>query len=132
VEKTKVVALATKMLEAWNSQDIDQVLACYTHDLHYRDPNTHEEIIGADSMRRYLARLFGQWTMHWSLREAFAFGAERGAAVLWRATLKRKDGTRTVEALGMDLVLLAGDLIARNDVYFDRTVLAPLAPATGA
>jgi hypothetical protein len=26
----------------------------------------------------------------------------------------------------MDLVLLAGDRIRRNDVYFDRAVLAPL------
>ena len=31
-----------------------------------------------------------------------------------------------VEADGMDIVLLEGDRIKRNEVYFDRAVLAPL------
>ena len=31
-----------------------------------------------------------------------------------------------VEADGMDLVLMEGDLIKRNEVYFDRAALASL------
>jgi hypothetical protein len=31
-----------------------------------------------------------------------------------------------VEADGMDLVLMDGELVKRNEVYFDRAVLAPL------
>ena len=31
-----------------------------------------------------------------------------------------------IEADGMDLVVLRGDRLVRNEVYFDRAVLAPL------
>jgi len=119
----EITALAERFLDAWNSQDIERVVACYTDDVVYRDPNTRGPVSGADAMRRYLGKLFANWTMHWSLREAFPLGGEDGAAVLWRATFRR-EGMSEVTADGMDLVLLTGDRIRRNDVYFDRVALA--------
>jgi hypothetical protein len=127
VDQQRLEQMATYMLDAWNTQDVDRVLACYTNELRYCDPNTTGDVVGAAAMRAYLNKLFARWTMHWSLREAFALGVEGGAAVLWRATFRRKGGTQTALAQGMDLVLLEGDRIARNDVYFDRSVLMPLA-----
>lgn len=124
---TKLSKLATRFIDAWNSQDVDQVLACYTDDVSYWDPGTRGEgIQGQDALRRYLSRLFDAWKMHWSLREVYALQEGEGAAVLWRATLQKASGGAAVEVNGMDLVLLAGDRIRRNDVYFDRAVLAPL------
>jgi ketosteroid isomerase-like protein len=121
------MALAEAFLGAWNTQDVESVVACYTPDVSYRDPNTRGEVIGADALRRYLAKLFGAWQMHWSLRAApFALAGQDGTAVLWRASFRRPGGTATVEADGMDLVLLEGDLIKRNEVYFDRAVILPL------
>ncbi len=38
--QTELEAVATKFLEAWNSQDVEAVVACYTPDVVYRDPNT--------------------------------------------------------------------------------------------
>ena len=35
MENTKMLALAEEFLAAWDSQDIDRVLKCYTEDLHY-------------------------------------------------------------------------------------------------
>lgn len=118
-------AVAEQFLASWNSQVVDTVLACYTEDLVYRDPNTNGELRGREAMGRYLTKLFAAWTMHWSLRQLFPLADGGGAAVLWHATFRRGTDT-TVEADGMDLVVLHGEHIARNEVYFDRSVLAPL------
>jgi ketosteroid isomerase-like protein len=119
--------LANLFLSAWNTHDVEQVVACYTPDVVYRDPNTRGEVTGADAMRRYLRKLFDGWRMHWSLRAApFALADEDGTAVLWRASFQRPGGSATVEVDGMDLVLLEGDLIRRNEVYFDRAAILPL------
>ncbi len=50
----------------------------------------------------------------------------RGVAVLWRASFRKADGEMTAEADGMDLVVVRGERIERNEVYFDRATLAPL------
>ena len=113
-------------IAAWNTQNVEAVLDCYTDDLVYRDPNTRGEVKGRDAMRRYLRRLFGSWNMHWTLKEVYPLAGVEGSAALWHATFQRAQGGETVEADGMDLVLLEGDRISRNEVYFDRAILAPL------
>ncbi|MBI5367218.1 MAG: nuclear transport factor 2 family protein [Planctomycetes bacterium] len=123
-------ALAERFLGAWNSQEVDRVLACYTEDVTYRDPNTRGDVQGTDALRRYLTKLFGAWRMHWSLRECYPLADADGAAVLWHAVMSSGESPRTVEVDGMDLVLVHQDRIRRNEVYFDRTALAPLMPPT--
>jgi nuclear transport factor 2 (NTF2) superfamily protein len=78
---------AAAVLAAWNSYDVDRVVACYTEDCIYRDPNTRGVVAGREALRRYLSRLFADWRMHWSLREFFAFADGSGGAFLWHATL---------------------------------------------
>ena len=124
--KSQLIAIAEGLFDGWNRQDVEAVVACYTDDLVYVDPNTRGAVEGADAMRRYLGKLFGRWEMHWSLRELFPLADADGAAALWHASFKKPGGGHTVEADGMDLVLLDGDRVKRNEVYFDRAVLAPL------
>jgi steroid delta-isomerase-like uncharacterized protein len=124
--------LAENFLAAWNSQDVETVVAAYTEDVVYRDPGTHGEIRGRDDFRRYVQKLFGAWTMRWSLRAAYPFKDEDGAAALWHATLQRADGAGPIEVDGMDLVQVRDGCIARNEVYFDRLALAPLLPQASA
>lgn len=112
--------------DAWNRQDVEAVLERYTEDLVYRDPNTRGAVEGRDAMRRYLTSLFSRWQMHWATRDFFLFEEADGVAVLWRATLRPKEGDREVEVDGMDLVLMEGEKIKRNEVYFDRAALAAL------
>lgn len=116
--------LTETFLGAWNSQNVEQVLACYTEDLVYRDPNTRGEVRGRDAMRRYLAKLFVGWKMHWAQREVRTLEGGAGAAFLWRASFERPPSAERVTIDGMDLVELRGDLVARNEVYFDRSGLA--------
>jgi len=118
--------IVRKVLDAWNAHDVERVVACYTPDLVYRDPGTRGEVRGADALRRYLTKMFASWRMHWSPREVFPLEGTNGAAFLWRATLTPLGGDTTVEVEGMDLALIEGERLKRNEVYFDRAALAPL------
>jgi ketosteroid isomerase-like protein len=123
MDSKKLHETAEAFLSAWNSQDVDSVLDCYSDDLVYVDPNTRGAVEGRAAMRSYLTKLFADWTMTWALREAHLLDGGAGGAVLWHATFQRKAGGAVVEADGMDLVCMAGERIGRNEVYFDRTVL---------
>jgi len=129
MDRDKMLALAEEFLGAWNTQDVERVVACYTADLEYRDPNTRGAVPGADAMRRYLSKLFANWQMHWSLREAHLLDGGRGCAVLWHATFRRPPADTVIEIDGMDLVEVRDGRISRNEVYFDRSPLAPLLTA---
>jgi hypothetical protein len=61
--------------------------------------------------------------MHWSLREFYLFEDGSGGAFLWHAQLTPASGGKTAEIDGMDLVMLRGEKLSRNEVYFDRMVL---------
>ena len=114
------------VISAWNRQDVESVLQCYTEDLVYVDPNTHGAINGRPAMRRYLTKLFSVWEMHWATRSVHTLKDMNGAAARWHATFKRPGKKEMVEVDGMDLVVYEGALIKRNEVYFDRTMLMPL------
>lgn len=115
--------LTEAVLSAWNSQDVESVVSCYTEDCVYLDPNTRGPVEGRDAFRRYLSKLFQRWQMHWSLREFFPFEDGNGGAFLWHARLTPASGGRTAEIDGMDLVMLRGEQLSRNEVYFDRTAV---------
>jgi nuclear transport factor 2 (NTF2) superfamily protein len=129
MDRQKMLALAEEFLGAWNTQEVERVVACYTPDLEYRDPNTRGTVHGAAAMRRYLTKLFGRWQMQWSLREAYLFDDGRGCAVLWHATFRRAVGDAPIEIDGIDFVEVRNNRIARNEVCFDRAQLAPLMAA---
>ena len=118
--------LVLRFLEAWNAQDVERVLGCYTENVCYRDPNTRGTIEGRDQLRRYLTKLFAGWQMTWARREIFELQDGAGVAFLWHATFRLPAGSQVIEIDGMDLGLLRGDQLARNEVYFDRGLLAPL------
>ena len=127
MESAELWTIGERFIGAWNSQVVDDVVACYTRDLVYIDPNTHGPVEGADAMGRYLTELFGRWQMHWTIKEIFPLAdSAPGGAILWRASLALPGGDKAVEVDGMDLVVLDGVKIKRNEVYFDRAVLASL------
>ena len=128
MDRDEVLALSEKVLSAWNEQDVEKTVNCYTEDCLYLDPNTRGHVEGRDALRRYLTRLFAKWTMHWTLREFHSFGEEKGGAFLWHATLTPVAGGLTAEIDGMDLVQLEGGRLKRNEVYFDRMSLFTAAP----
>ena len=123
MEREEALKLTDGFLSAWNSQDVDGVLACYTEDCVYQDPNTRGPVVGHGALRPYLTKLFEGWNMHWSMREFFQFAGGDGGAFLWTAHLTPASGGKTAEIDGMDLVMLRGGKLCRNEVYFDRMTL---------
>jgi ketosteroid isomerase-like protein len=123
MEKEEVLMLAERFLSAWNSQDVESVLSCYTKDCIYLDPNTRGPVEGHESLRKYLSKLFQDWKMHWALREYFLFEDKQGGAFLWHAKLTPAGGGKTFEIDGMDLILTRDGRMRRNEVYFDRFAL---------
>ena len=119
-------AISEPLIEAWNEQEVERVVACYTDDLIYVDPNTRGAVEGPDALGRYLTKLFSRWQMHWSVKETFPLADTDGAAGLWRASFRLPGGRESVEVEGMDLVLIEDGRVKRNEVYFDRAALAPL------
>lgn len=126
ISAAEIERFAREFLDAWNSHDVERVIATYTEELTYVDPNTRGPVKGRAAMRSYLTRLFGAWRMHWTLRDGHPLSDCDGAAVLWHASFRRIDGEKSVEIDGMDLVVLEQGRIQRNEVYFDRAALAPL------
>jgi ketosteroid isomerase-like protein len=116
--------LITRFLAAWNSQNVERVLDCYTDDVRYHDPNTRGDVVGRDAMGRYLNKLFANWQMTWTAREVFQLAEEDGVAFLWHATFRRTGSDVVIEIDGMDLAILRADRVARNEVHFDRSALA--------
>jgi ketosteroid isomerase-like protein len=131
MDERSMYRLTELFLEAWNAQDVERTVACYTEDVIYIDPNTHGAVKGSESLRRYLTKLFASWQMHWSLKEAFLFEGGNGSGALWHASIRRTGDDREVELDGMDLIVVRHDLIARNEVYFDRAALLPLMETSG-
>jgi ketosteroid isomerase-like protein len=123
MDREEAMTLIESILSAWNSQDVDKVVSCYTRDCVYRDPNTRGAVEGQEALRRYLTRLFERWKMHWSLREFFPFADGSGGAFLWHAQLTPASGGKTAEIDGMDLAVVREGKLSRNEVYFDRMAL---------
>lgn len=115
-----------RLIDAWNRQDVDDVVACYTDDLVYVDPNTRGSVEGANAMRRYLTKLFDRWQMHWTVKEVFPLSGLDGTTARWHASLTSRATGKTAEIDGMDLVVIEGGRVKRNEVYYDRAPLAPV------
>ena len=126
MDKPQLIEFAEKFLAAWNTQDVETTAGAYTDDVLYSDPNTKGVISGGADLRRYLKKLLGNWDMHYTLREVFPIAGEDGGAFQWHAKLARAGSEKSVEVDGMDLILIEGGRVKRNDVFFDRSVLAPL------
>jgi ketosteroid isomerase-like protein len=125
-DATRLQRLADQVFSAWNTQGVERVLSCYTDDLVYLDPNTRGEVVGRDAMGAYLTKLFDRWTMTWQGGEVFPLDQTDGVAIRWSGTLAPAGESRSVDISGLDLVILEGDLVKRNEVYFDRSPLASL------
>jgi ketosteroid isomerase-like protein len=132
MEADRYHRLADRITATWTSQDVEAVLNCYTDDLVYRDPNTQGPVRGRGAMRAYLTKLFSRWDMTWEAGEVFPLSGSEGVIVKWRATLSPTGSGHTAEIFGIDLVILEGDRIRRNEVYFDRAPLAALLAPSGA
>ena len=121
-----VQVLAERVLDAWNSHDVERVVATYADEFRYVDPDTRGAITDLDALRRFLTKLFANVRAHTTAREALPLDGGDGVALLWSASVSMAGGDRQVAVEGVDIVRLDGDRIVDHQIYFDRASLAPL------
>ncbi len=115
MQREDVRSLIARHDEAWNNQDLDAIMACYTPDIVFTNYNAGESASGAAAVREHLAGIFAGWP-DLRFRGRRLNVSEEFAVSEWTATATHPDGRR-LEWDGVDVFPLAAGLIARKDVY---------------
>lgn len=103
---------------SWTGGDPEALLAYYAEDARYADPAKPDGIEGRAALLVYFGKLLpANPRMVWTRRELMPI--DGGFAVTWTARIPV--GATEVVERGCDLVWLRGDLIVRNEVFFDLT-----------
>ena len=115
------LALCARWLPTWTGNQPEALAAFYSEDCLYRDPGRPNGLRGRDELLRYLGRLLtANPAWRWAADEVIP--TRDGFTLKWRAEIPI--GDETVVEHGLDIVEVdAAGLIARNEVFFDRTAL---------
>ena len=110
---------------AFNRQDVDALLACFTERATYRD-NFYGEHAGKDSLRSMFQRMFREghdyhWSMDVVVESPMAATAEWTFSYVVSEAVPRSVG-RKIRFNGMSVFELDGGRIARYREYFDTGV----------
>ena len=113
-------AFAERWLPAWSGNTPELLVSFYSEDVFYVDPAVSRGVRGRRALLEYFAKLLGRnprwvWTHRGSVPLADGFLNE------WHASIPV--GERSIEVDGVCTVQLRGELIYRNEVYFDRSEL---------
>lgn len=101
-------------LKAWTDKDVEALVAFYSTDCFYADPQTAGGLKGHEQLRPYLQGLFNATPkMVYEPEEVWAI--ENGFCGRWYCAIG-EDGTDG-RMRGFDLVILKDGLIAHNEVY---------------
>lgn len=104
-------------LLAWTNKDTKKLLSYYDEEFLYLDPGTRGSITNKEHFEKYLTKLFGAFPKwEWLRVELFE------SSLKWRATFYTK---KPVTVDGLDLLIIKNNLIVRNEVYFDQSLLLP-------
>lgn len=115
-------------IAAWNTLDLEATLATYTDDVVYRDPKTSGKIIGKDALRSYLRKFFKVWDMQFRVTEEHRLAGLDGQVVMWDCDITPRAGGETKTVSGMDICMVRGTQLSRDEAYMDTSVLAVLRP----
>ncbi len=112
----------SRWLSAWTGgrDAVEHLLSFYDKDVFYLDPMWPMGLKDRDSMKKYLEKLLTRYP-DWRYRTVEVIPTEKGFVLKWELTVPVKNEKTTIR--GLDIVEVAGGLITRNEVYFDRTEL---------
>ena len=118
------IQVVRRCVEAWNTRDVEAILACYSPEVVYSDPGTGGEIRGHDALRRYLQACFAAWEqIVITLRETHATEG-RGVVALWDVTMRPWNSGTAVTVPGIDFLEINTDhTISRDEAVSDRLPL---------
>lgn len=125
LSQAQAASFAERWLPAWSGNEPERLISFYAPEAFYSDPAVPDGIRGREAILNYFRALLARFP-DWVWRQTDATPMEGGFLNHWWAQVPME--SRTVEIRGVCTVVFAGDLIARNEVFFDRTeLLAALA-----
>jgi len=104
-------------LHTWTGNRPEALIEHYTEDAFYLDPAYPAGISGRTELSAYFAKLLSR-NPDWRWQAVEIFNTEEGFTLKWKATIPVKN-TQLI-TYGLDIVVMRGDKICRNEVYFDR------------
>jgi hypothetical protein len=104
-----------RWLQAWTDKDVEGLVAFYSPDVVYRDPQVPDGLVGREALGAYLTQLFAA-TPPMTYEPDEVWATEQGWCGRWVCAVPGPDGS-TAWLRGFDLVVLDGDEIALNEVY---------------
>lgn len=120
MEKSEALRLCEEWLPLWTGNRPEELAGLYTEDTFYRDPAVPGGISGKPGLLRYFEKLCA-FSPNWVWKADDVFPIDGGFVLRWNAEIPI--GTEIIRETGMDLVLVEGGRISRNEVYFDRAGL---------
>jgi hypothetical protein len=119
---------AERWLPAWTGNDPDRLASFYAEDAFYSDPAIPDGVSGREAITDYLRALLARFP-DWEWTNRGVTPLEGGFLNHWRARIPV--GGTVLECDGVCTVQLRDGLIARNEVFFDRSeLLAAIAEAS--
>lgn len=122
----QIFSATRRCIDMWNTLDLEATLDTYTDDVIYCDPKTGKRIIGKANLRRYLRKFFERWDMQFVVTEEYRLEGQDGQAVLWNCTIRRRDGGPSRVVRGMDICMVRGHQLCRDEAYMETSVLQEL------
>ena len=127
MEAEAVEQLISRYNDAWNRHDLDAIAALHAPTIVFHNHTAGERIEGAAAVADHIAGIFAGWT-DLAFRTERLYVRDDFAACEWTASATAPDG-RSLEWDGVDLFPIAGELIARKDVYSSSATPRVLEPA---
>jgi ketosteroid isomerase-like protein len=111
---------AARWLPAWTGNDPERLASFYTDDVFYADPAIPAGVNGKAELLAYFTKLLASFP-DWVWTQTDATPMDGGFLNHWLA--KIPVGGQALEIAGVCTVRLRGNLIERNEVFFDRSEL---------
>lgn len=122
----EIFAATKRCIDMWNTLDLEATLETYTDDVVYCDPKTGRRILGKAALRRYLRKFFERWNMQFTVLEDHRLEGLDGQAVIWSCSIAKREGGAARTVRGMDIVMVRGNQLCRDEAFMDTSVLDEL------
>lgn len=120
MNKQELFEFSKRWLAAWTGNKPVELAQFYSDDAVYSDPAHRDGLHGKKAITSYFTNLLEVYH-DWTWEPVEVFPTEGGMALKWKCSIPVEG--EVIRETGLDIVMLRGDRITRNEVYFDRTKL---------
>jgi steroid delta-isomerase-like uncharacterized protein len=133
VDRAELQQFIDRYNDAWNSHDVDAIVAMHNEDSVFENHTTGDVNVGREAIGKAITGIFGVFPdLRFEARRQYirenlvvqewtARGTHQGS--MTRSGIKVEPTGRRVEYRGMDVIPIKDGLVARKDVYSDGLTL---------